>query len=141
VARDLQTLGFIPADAGDPATLGLVEPLGRILAQLSGGGGATKLNIDRWGRAGAAACRRGRLCSPGAPLQRRSRSASSAVGARAAASQASPPGTGNQGLLCWRCVLPINLPCIPLSHAPPPHSLTLASPPKNPPNAQRHGGA
>jgi hypothetical protein len=47
VARDLQTLGFIPADAGDPATLGLVEPLGRILAQLSGGGGATKLNIDR----------------------------------------------------------------------------------------------
>jgi len=48
VARDLQSLGFIPPEAGDPATLGLVEPLGKILVQLSGGGGATKLNIDGW---------------------------------------------------------------------------------------------
>eukprot|EP00775_Hariotina_reticulata_P007498 gene7498-7708_t len=46
VARDLQTLGFIPADAGDPVAMGMAEPLGRILVQLSGGGGATKLNID-----------------------------------------------------------------------------------------------
>jgi aarF domain-containing kinase len=46
VARDLQTLGFIPEDAGDPAELGLVEPLGRVLSQLSGGGGAAKLNVD-----------------------------------------------------------------------------------------------
>ena len=46
VAYDLQTLGFIPEDAGDPVELGLVEPLGSILSQLSGGGGATKLNID-----------------------------------------------------------------------------------------------
>jgi hypothetical protein len=46
VARDLQTLGFIPADAGDPVAMGMAEPLGKILVQLSGGGGATKLNID-----------------------------------------------------------------------------------------------
>ncbi|KAF8071031.1 aarF domain-containing protein kinase [Scenedesmus sp. PABB004] len=46
VARDLQTLGFIPADAGDPVALGMAEPLGRILVQLSGGGGAAKVNID-----------------------------------------------------------------------------------------------
>jgi aarF domain-containing kinase len=46
VARDLQTLGFIPYEAGDPVALGIVPPLGRILSQLSGGGGATKLNID-----------------------------------------------------------------------------------------------
>eukprot|EP00878_Enallax_costatus_P013271 GHUV01013874.1.p1 GENE.GHUV01013874.1~~GHUV01013874.1.p1 ORF type:complete len:1255 (+),score=498.10 GHUV01013874.1:389-4153(+) len=46
VARDLQTLGFIPADAGDPVAMGMAEPLGKILIQLSGGGGATKLNID-----------------------------------------------------------------------------------------------
>jgi hypothetical protein len=52
VARDLQTLGFIPADAGDPVAMGMAEPLGKILVQLSGGGGATKLNID----AGEACC-------------------------------------------------------------------------------------
>jgi hypothetical protein len=46
VARDLQTLGFIPADAGDPVAMGMAEPLGKILVQLSGGGGASKLNID-----------------------------------------------------------------------------------------------
>jgi aarF domain-containing kinase len=46
VARDLQALGFIPEDAGDPAEMGLVEPLGRVLAQLSGGGGAAKVNVD-----------------------------------------------------------------------------------------------
>lgn len=46
VARDLQTLGFVPADAGDPVAMGMAEPLGNILIQLSGGGGATKLNID-----------------------------------------------------------------------------------------------
>jgi hypothetical protein len=31
VARDLQTLGFIPADAGDPVAMGMAEPLGKIL--------------------------------------------------------------------------------------------------------------
>lgn len=47
VARDLQTLGFIPLAAGDPVQLrGLVPALGSILSQLSGGGGAAKLNID-----------------------------------------------------------------------------------------------
>ncbi|KAF6265823.1 hypothetical protein COO60DRAFT_1633263 [Scenedesmus sp. NREL 46B-D3] len=46
VARDLQTLGFIPADAGDPVAMGMAQPLGNILVQLSGGGGAAKLNID-----------------------------------------------------------------------------------------------
>eukprot|EP00879_Flechtneria_rotunda_P002659 GHRR01002863.1.p1 GENE.GHRR01002863.1~~GHRR01002863.1.p1 ORF type:complete len:1118 (+),score=442.23 GHRR01002863.1:702-4055(+) len=46
VARDLQTLGFIPPEVGDPVALGIAGPLGRILVQLSGGGGATKLNID-----------------------------------------------------------------------------------------------
>lgn len=51
VARDLQTLGFIPADAGDPVAMGMAPALGKILVQLSGGGGASKLNID----AGAAA--------------------------------------------------------------------------------------
>jgi hypothetical protein len=34
------------AGAGDPVAMGMAEPLGKILVQLSGGGGATKLNID-----------------------------------------------------------------------------------------------
>ncbi len=31
---------------GDPVAMGMAAPLGNILVQLSGGGGATKLNID-----------------------------------------------------------------------------------------------
>lgn len=46
VALDLQRLGFIPADV-DTQRAGLVEPLGRILKQLTGGGGAAKVNIDK----------------------------------------------------------------------------------------------
>lgn len=46
VAYDLQRLGFIPEDVGDEVLQEMAGPLGRILSQLSGGGGATKLNID-----------------------------------------------------------------------------------------------
>lgn len=46
VAYDLQNLGFIPEDVGDEVLQEMAGPLGRILSQLSGGGGATKLNID-----------------------------------------------------------------------------------------------
>lgn len=46
VAYDLQNLGFIPEDVGDDMLQEMSGPLGRILSQLSGGGGATKLNID-----------------------------------------------------------------------------------------------
>lgn len=46
VAYDLQALGFIPEDVGSEVLDEMAGPLGRILSQLSGGGGATKLNID-----------------------------------------------------------------------------------------------
>lgn len=46
VAYDLQNLGFIPPEVGDDVLQEMAAPLGRILSQLSGGGGATKLNID-----------------------------------------------------------------------------------------------
>lgn len=46
MAYDLQNLGFIPPDVGDEVLQEMAGPLGRILSQLSGGGGATKLNID-----------------------------------------------------------------------------------------------
>lgn len=46
LAGDLYKLGFIPEGAPDPATSGLVEPLGKILKQLSQGGGAKSFNID-----------------------------------------------------------------------------------------------
>lgn len=46
LAYDLQRLGFIPEDVGDEVLQEMSGPLGRILVQLSGGGGATKLNID-----------------------------------------------------------------------------------------------
>jgi hypothetical protein len=46
LAYDLQRLGFIPDDVGDDMLQEMSGPLGRILVQLSGGGGATKLNID-----------------------------------------------------------------------------------------------
>lgn len=36
----------VPGTVGDPVAMGMAEPLGRILIQLSGGGGATKVNID-----------------------------------------------------------------------------------------------
>lgn len=45
-AGDLYKLGFIPEGAPDPLTSGLVEPLSRILKQLSQGGGAKEINID-----------------------------------------------------------------------------------------------
>lgn len=43
---DLYKLGFIPEGAPDPLTSGLVEPLSRILKQLSKGGGAKEINIE-----------------------------------------------------------------------------------------------
>jgi hypothetical protein len=46
VAYDLQALGFIPDGVADEVLQEMAGPLGRILSQLSGGGGATKLNID-----------------------------------------------------------------------------------------------
>lgn len=46
VAYDLQALGFIPEGVADEVLQEMAGPLGRILSQLSGGGGATKLNID-----------------------------------------------------------------------------------------------
>ncbi|GIM09389.1 hypothetical protein Vretimale_13253, partial [Volvox reticuliferus] len=46
LAVDLQTLGFIPKSV-DPSEAGLVEPLGRVMSQLVGGGGAAKVNIDK----------------------------------------------------------------------------------------------
>eukprot|EP00200_Dunaliella_tertiolecta_P007083 CAMPEP_0202368102 /NCGR_PEP_ID=MMETSP1127-20130417/294_1 /ASSEMBLY_ACC=CAM_ASM_000462 /TAXON_ID=3047 /ORGANISM="Dunaliella tertiolecta, Strain CCMP1320" /LENGTH=1245 /DNA_ID=CAMNT_0048963455 /DNA_START=1 /DNA_END=3738 /DNA_ORIENTATION=+ len=46
LAYDLQALGFIPKDV-DPTEAGLVEPLGKIMKQLTGGGGAAKVNIDK----------------------------------------------------------------------------------------------
>ncbi len=46
VAYDLQRLGFIPEGVDDSILQEMAGPLGRILSQLSGGGGATKLNID-----------------------------------------------------------------------------------------------
>jgi hypothetical protein len=46
VAYDLQRLGFVPEDVGDEVLQEMAGPLGSILVQLSGGGGATKLNID-----------------------------------------------------------------------------------------------
>ncbi|GLC71027.1 hypothetical protein PLESTF_001062300 [Pleodorina starrii] len=46
LAVDLQTLGFIPPSV-DPREAGLVEPLGRVMSQLVGGGGAAKVNIDK----------------------------------------------------------------------------------------------
>lgn len=45
-AGDLYRLGFIPEGAPDPLESGLVEPLSRILKQLSKGGGAKEINID-----------------------------------------------------------------------------------------------
>ena len=45
-AGDLYKLGFIPEGAPDPLASGLVEPLSRILKQLSKGGGAKEINID-----------------------------------------------------------------------------------------------
>lgn len=38
--------GFMPAEL-DVRSSGLVEPLGGILSQLIGGGGAAKVNIDK----------------------------------------------------------------------------------------------
>ncbi|KAG2502091.1 hypothetical protein HYH03_000583 [Edaphochlamys debaryana] len=46
LAVDLQTLGFIPPEV-NPRQAGLVEPLGRVMEQLTGGGGASKVNIDK----------------------------------------------------------------------------------------------
>ncbi|KAF5831971.1 hypothetical protein DUNSADRAFT_12335 [Dunaliella salina] len=46
LAFDLQALGFIPKDV-DPVAVGLVEPLGKVMKQLIGGGGAAKVNIDK----------------------------------------------------------------------------------------------
>eukprot|EP00198_Chlamydomonas_reinhardtii_P007169 XP_001696505.1 predicted protein [Chlamydomonas reinhardtii] len=46
LAVDLQTLGFIPPEV-DTQEAGLVEPLGRVMVQLVGGGGASKVNIDK----------------------------------------------------------------------------------------------
>lgn len=46
LAADLQVLGFIPPGI-DTRQAGLVEPLGRIMSQLTGGGGAAKVNIDK----------------------------------------------------------------------------------------------
>ncbi|GLI70240.1 hypothetical protein VaNZ11_015086 [Volvox africanus] len=46
LAVDLQTLDFIPKSV-DPSEAGLVEPLGRVMSQLVGGGGAAKVNIDK----------------------------------------------------------------------------------------------
>ncbi|KAG2445378.1 hypothetical protein HYH02_008842, partial [Chlamydomonas schloesseri] len=46
LALDLQTLGFIPPEV-DTQEAGLVEPLGRVMVQLVGGGGASKVNIDK----------------------------------------------------------------------------------------------
>ncbi|KXZ45805.1 hypothetical protein GPECTOR_50g599 [Gonium pectorale] len=46
LAGDLQTLGFIPPEV-DTRAAGLVEPLGRVMVQLVGGGGAAKVNIDK----------------------------------------------------------------------------------------------
>lgn len=46
LALDLQTLGFIPPEV-DTQQAGLVEPLGRVMSQLVGGGGASKVNIDK----------------------------------------------------------------------------------------------
>lgn len=43
---DLYRLGFIPEGAPDPLQSGLVEPLSRILKQLSQGGGAKEINIE-----------------------------------------------------------------------------------------------
>lgn len=45
VPDDLRKLGFIAADAPDASAM--VEPLGRILTQLSAGGGAKGVNIDQ----------------------------------------------------------------------------------------------
>lgn len=49
MAYDLQRLGFVPEDVGDEVLQEMAGPLGSILVQLSGGGGATKLNIDAGG--------------------------------------------------------------------------------------------
>ncbi|KAG1657378.1 hypothetical protein FOA52_007577 [Chlamydomonas sp. UWO 241] len=46
LAVDLQVMGFIPPDV-DVTEGGLVEPLGKIMKQLVGGGGAAKVNIDK----------------------------------------------------------------------------------------------
>lgn len=43
--EDLRKLGFIREDAPDSAAI--AEPLGRVLSQLSAGGGAKGLNIDQ----------------------------------------------------------------------------------------------
>ncbi len=42
----VQVMGFIP-ESVDPEESGLVEPLGRVMVQLVGGGGAAKVNIDK----------------------------------------------------------------------------------------------
>lgn len=41
-----QRLGFIPEDLPAKDKAAIAKPLGSILAQLSGGGGAAKVNID-----------------------------------------------------------------------------------------------
>lgn len=45
-AGDLYKLGFIPEGAPRPEDSGLVQPLSKILRQLSQGGGAKAINID-----------------------------------------------------------------------------------------------
>lgn len=62
VAYDLQRLGFVPEDVGDEVLQEMAGPLGSILVQLSGGGGATKLNIDA-GK--SVCCRCGNQCVGG----------------------------------------------------------------------------
>lgn len=47
VAEDLVKLGFVAPNAPSLRESGLIEPLGRILEQLSGGGGAAKVNVER----------------------------------------------------------------------------------------------
>lgn len=49
VPEDLRKLGFIREDA--PNSDAIAEPLGRVLTQLSAGGGAKGLNIDQARRA------------------------------------------------------------------------------------------
>ncbi|KAK9823974.1 hypothetical protein WJX72_006718 [[Myrmecia] bisecta] len=46
VTLDLQKLGFMPPGSPDPIAAGLVAPLGAILSQLVGGGGARNINLD-----------------------------------------------------------------------------------------------
>lgn len=55
VPEDLRRLGFISADAPDSSVI--AEPLGRVLSQLSVGGGAKGVNLDQaWGPVSCASC-------------------------------------------------------------------------------------